>query len=76
MTHYSFKCKDLSFEYDPDPAWGNRYEGYALCVKTAEGITLVTKEPNKFTSQLGKLKKGKIRATRYKKDFSPSSRFR
>lgn len=73
---FSFKGKDLSFEYDPSPARGNRYEGYALCVKTSDGITLVTKGPDKFTRHLDKLKEGKERSTRYTKDFSLSGRSR
>ncbi len=71
---YSFKGQDMYFEYDPDPAWGNRYEGYALCVRTTEGVVLVTKGPDKFTKHIETLKAGKVKRTRYKKDFTISTR--
>lgn len=73
---FRFKGMDHYFEYDPDPAWGTRYEGYVLTVKTVEGIELLTKGPDKFLKHVQKLKEGDVKRTRFRKNFEISTRSR
>ncbi len=69
---FSFNGEQHYFEYDPDPAWGSRYEGYLVVVK-ARGKILCTKGPNKYMKKLYKLADAR-QNDRLDKDFNKSSR--
>ncbi len=71
----TFTGKQLNFEYDPDPPWGTRYEGYAVVVKTTEGAMLATKGKDKFVERVHLFKDAKV-GTRFTRNFEPSSRSR
>ncbi len=68
---FSFNGKLIRFEHDPDPPRGTRYEGYLLCVRTAEGKMLATKGRDKYLKQLNKLINSRVRSARFTKDFLP-----
>ncbi len=49
---YTLTGDKLRFEYDPSPPWGDRYEGYLVCVKTSDGKILATKGNSKYERKL------------------------
>lgn len=71
---FSFKGKTHFFEYDPDPAWGNKYEGYLVVVRTADGNILCSKGPNKFIDNFFKLLDAENVPCRFDERFNLSKR--
>ena len=68
---FSFSGQKLRFEHDPDPAWGNRYAGYLVCVKMDGDQIVASKGKDKYLKQLNALIKGNLRGTRFDSRFNP-----
>lgn len=70
---YSFSGKHQRFEYDPSPAWGNKYDGYLVVVKTKDGKTISTKGHDRYLKNLSRIKAQK-EGTRFDKSFKVRDR--
>ena len=71
---FSFAGDHHHFEYDPDPAWGNRYEGYLVVVQTADGSVLATKGRDKYMANYRRFLEAKKVPCRFDKNFVPVGR--
>lgn len=67
---YTFKGKRVKLEYDPDPPWGEKYEGYLVCIKTSDGDILMFKGKKRFEKNLNILMKAKVN-DRFDEDMRP-----
>lgn len=70
---FSFTGESHHFEYDPDPKWGNRYEGYLVVVKTGDGKVLCHKGREKYFKIRSRLRTAKKVPCRFDKSFRPST---
>jgi hypothetical protein len=68
---FSFRGERHRFEFDPDPPWGSRYEGYLVVVKTGDKI-LCTKGRNKYLKKIKNLRNASSR-DRLDEDFKKIS---
>lgn len=67
---FSFTGERHDFEYDPDPGWGRKYDGYYVCVKTSDGRVVAEKGRDRYARQLNALLNGKVNRTRFDEGFN------
>ncbi len=67
---YSFEGKSVKLEYDPDPPWGKKYEGYLVCIQTSDGEILLFKGKKRFEKNLQVLIGARVGA-RFDEDMRP-----
>jgi hypothetical protein len=58
-SEYRIQGKKLNLEHDPSPGFGVKYEGYLVCVKTADGKIIAAEGKSLFEKKIDNLMKAK-----------------